>query len=234
LADGDAERRGDLVLIAFFLLNLLVITYVVDLEQLVIADPTHFTYPLWPPRVAVDAIHWYGYTFDHDLIARPVWWKMTIWIDNLGFGPYVSASAGRSERLRQGVHRLICLTEDNQRPRSLYEQRFVLRRLHQSRVGREDCQRPLEVGSGLGIGVQQERLSPSCRCVAHCGCPHPGGLRVACQFSGRDPVSCQRAQRLPVKHLPPRCGDTGIDRLTHEIVWKAQEALVLKQEPTRC
>ena len=154
-------------------------------------------------------------------------------MDNLGFGPYVSASAGRSERLRQGVHRLICLTEDNQRPRSLYEQRLVVRRLHQSRVGREDCQRPLEVGSGLGIGVQQERLSPSCRCVAHCGCPHPGGLRVACQFSGRDPFSFQRAQRLPVKHLPPRCGDTGIDRLTHEIVWKAQEALVLKKEPTR-
>ena len=26
--------------------------------------------------------------YDHDLIARPVWWKMTIWIDNLLFGPF--------------------------------------------------------------------------------------------------------------------------------------------------
>jgi len=82
------RRPMDIAIIVFFLVNLLFITYVVDLEQLVIANPAHFSYPLWPPRVAVDAIHWYGYTFDHDLIARPVWWKMTIWIDNLGFGPF--------------------------------------------------------------------------------------------------------------------------------------------------
>jgi len=51
-----SRRRGDLLIVAFFLLNLLVITYVVDLEQLVIPDPAHFTYPLWPPRFAVDAL----------------------------------------------------------------------------------------------------------------------------------------------------------------------------------
>jgi hypothetical protein len=26
--------------------------------------------------------------FDHDLVARPVWWRMTIWIDDLFFGPF--------------------------------------------------------------------------------------------------------------------------------------------------
>jgi len=33
-------------------------------------------------------IHWYGHTFDPVLIARPVWWKMTIWLDDLVFGPF--------------------------------------------------------------------------------------------------------------------------------------------------
>lgn len=82
------QRKLDIAILAFFLVNILFITYVVDLEQLVIANPDHFTYPLWPPRPAVDAIHWWGHTFDHDLIARPAWWKMTIWIDNLFFGPF--------------------------------------------------------------------------------------------------------------------------------------------------
>src|SRR5262249_23637681 len=44
-----SRRKGDLLFIAFFLLNLGFITYIVDLEQLVIANPAHFAYPLWPP-----------------------------------------------------------------------------------------------------------------------------------------------------------------------------------------
>ena len=83
-----AKRPGDIAIVIFFLVNILFITYVVDLEQLVIANPTHFAYPVWPPGPAIDLIHWWGNTFDHDLIARPVWWKMTIWIDNLLFGPF--------------------------------------------------------------------------------------------------------------------------------------------------
>ena len=87
-----SPRRLDLVLLAFFVINLLFITYVVDLEQLVIANPHHFSYPWWPPRPAVDLVHWWGSHFDPDLMARPVWWTMTIWIDDLGFGPlYVLA-----------------------------------------------------------------------------------------------------------------------------------------------
>ena len=83
-----AKRPVDIAIVAFFLVNILFITYVVDLEQLVIADPAHFTYPLWPPRPAVDAIHWWGNTFDPLAAARPVWWKMTIWIDDLLYGPF--------------------------------------------------------------------------------------------------------------------------------------------------
>ena len=83
-----ANRPGDLVLIGFFTLNLVVITYMVDLEQLLIPDPARFSYPLWPPPLMVDLVHWWGRSFDPLLLARPVWWKMTIGIDSFLFGPY--------------------------------------------------------------------------------------------------------------------------------------------------
>ena len=98
-----SQRRGDLLIVAFFLLNLLVITYVVDLEQLVIPDPAHFTYPLWPPRFAVDADHWWGGAFDPLQLARPVWWKMTIWIDVLLFGPFYVVATYAYARGREWI-----------------------------------------------------------------------------------------------------------------------------------
>ncbi len=82
------ERRFDLVFLVFFVVNASFITYVVDLEQLVIADPTNFEYPLWPPPPLVDLVHWYGSTYDPLLMARPAFWRMTIWIDVIFFGPF--------------------------------------------------------------------------------------------------------------------------------------------------
>lgn len=87
-----SRRRGDIIILIFFLINILFITYIVDLEQLVIADPSNFTYPAWPPPFFVDIIHNYGRAFDPVLIARPVWWKMTILIDSVFFGPYYVAA----------------------------------------------------------------------------------------------------------------------------------------------
>jgi hypothetical protein len=84
-----SARKVDIAILAFYWLNLLVITYIVDVEQLTIPDMHGaWTYPAWPPKPAVDLIHWYGTSFDPVLIARPVWWKMTIWLDSLVFGPY--------------------------------------------------------------------------------------------------------------------------------------------------
>lgn len=83
-----SERRIDWVLLGFFWLNLLVITYMIDLEQVIIKDPANFEYPVWPPGFMIDAVHWWGSNFDPALMARPVWWKMTIWIDLLFFGPF--------------------------------------------------------------------------------------------------------------------------------------------------
>jgi EXPERA (EXPanded EBP superfamily) len=83
-----SKRPLDIALIIFFIINLFFITYIIDLEQLVIADADHFTYPPWPPSKMVDLVHWYGHHFDPVLIARPAWWRATIWIDSLFFGPF--------------------------------------------------------------------------------------------------------------------------------------------------
>jgi hypothetical protein len=83
-----SKRPLDLALVAFFIVNLGFITYIVDVEQLIIDDPAHFTYPFWPPARLVDLIHWWGKTYDPLLLARPTWWKATIWIDSICFGPF--------------------------------------------------------------------------------------------------------------------------------------------------
>jgi len=83
-----SERRIDILFIGFFILNLSFITYIVDLEQLVIANPESFEYPIWPPGFLVDMVHWWGTNFDPLQWARPPWWRATIWIDALFFGPF--------------------------------------------------------------------------------------------------------------------------------------------------
>ena len=97
------QRPFDWLLIAFFLLNLLVITYLFDIEQVVVADPAHFQYPVWPPAFMVDAGHWWGRTFDPLLLARPVWWKATIWIDLLFFGPFYAFAIYAFVRAREWI-----------------------------------------------------------------------------------------------------------------------------------
>jgi hypothetical protein len=83
-----SKRPQDIVILVFFWINLIFITYMVDVEQLIIDNPDNFQYPLWPPAWMIDLTHWWGRNFDPVLIARPVWWKMTIWIDSLFFGPF--------------------------------------------------------------------------------------------------------------------------------------------------
>jgi len=82
------KRPLDLLLVIYFIFNLLAISYVFDIEQIVIPDVSHFTYPAWPPRFIVDLGHWWGQSFDPLLNARPVWWRATIWIDAIFFGPF--------------------------------------------------------------------------------------------------------------------------------------------------
>jgi hypothetical protein len=86
------RRKIDWLILGFFVINLGFITYIVDLEQLVIADRAHFEYPLWPPHAMVDLVHWWGDNFDPLLNARPAWWRATIWLDALLFGPFYAAA----------------------------------------------------------------------------------------------------------------------------------------------
>jgi hypothetical protein len=87
-----SQRRIDWLILLFFFVNIIFVTYMIDLEQLVIPDPSNFEYPLWPPRFMIDLTHWWGNNFDPVLIARPQWWKMSIWIDVLFFGPFYAVA----------------------------------------------------------------------------------------------------------------------------------------------
>ena len=86
------DRPVDYIYLAFFFVNLFFITYIVDLEQLVIPDPAQYQQPAWPPPVMLKIIHSYGSTYDPLLMARPQWWKNTIWLDVIVFGPYYAAA----------------------------------------------------------------------------------------------------------------------------------------------
>jgi hypothetical protein len=82
-------RRWDLIFIAFFVLNAGFITYFFDIEQITVANAVHMThYPAWPPKPIVDLVHWYGRQWDPLLMARPPFFRATIWIDVLAFGPF--------------------------------------------------------------------------------------------------------------------------------------------------
>ncbi len=86
------ERPVDIALLVFFAFNLLFVSYVISLEQIVIADPNNFAYPAWPPRFMVDLIHSYGHRMDPVLMARPTWYRVTIWWDALFFGPFYACA----------------------------------------------------------------------------------------------------------------------------------------------
>lgn len=83
-----SRRPLDVIFIGFFVVNLFFITYIVDIEQILILDTRHFEYPIWPPAPLIDLVHWWGHNFDPALLARPPWWRATIWIDALFFGPF--------------------------------------------------------------------------------------------------------------------------------------------------
>jgi hypothetical protein len=87
-----SRRPIDIALIGFFAVNLFFTTYVVSLEQVVIDDPFNFVPPVWPPPSLVTLVQWWEKTFDPLLLARPAWYRATIWLDVLGFGPFYAVA----------------------------------------------------------------------------------------------------------------------------------------------
>jgi hypothetical protein len=100
---GLGRRPLDLLLVGFFALNLLVITYLFDIEQVIVADPSHFEYPVFPPRFMLDLAHWWERNFDPLLWARPTWYQATIWIDLVGFGPFYALAIYAFTRGREWI-----------------------------------------------------------------------------------------------------------------------------------
>lgn len=86
-----SKRPLDIILILFFC-GALFFVYMADYEQLAIKNYAEFKvskkYPVFPPKFMVDAIHWWGESFDPLVLARPTWYDVTIWWDILFFGLY--------------------------------------------------------------------------------------------------------------------------------------------------
>jgi EXPERA (EXPanded EBP superfamily) len=101
------QRPFDLFLVVFFAANLVFVTYSIDFEQIVVKftykngtipdfhqegvlarDMYTFDPPLWPRGAFLDLIHWYQFTFDPVIVARPPWWMATIVVDAAIFGPF--------------------------------------------------------------------------------------------------------------------------------------------------
>lgn len=86
------QRPLDYIYLGFFFFNLIFVSYNISLEQIVVRNPTDFTYPIWPLPFMIDIVHWWEKTFDPLLWARPPWYKATIWLDVFVFGPYYGAA----------------------------------------------------------------------------------------------------------------------------------------------
>ena len=55
-----SKRKLDWFILFYWAIHIPFITYIVDAESLIIADPYNFEYPLWPPAPLVDLVHWWG------------------------------------------------------------------------------------------------------------------------------------------------------------------------------
>jgi hypothetical protein len=97
------RRPLDVGLLCFFVVNLLFVSYIISLEQIVIGNPASFHPPIWPPRGAIKLIHWWEKSFDPLLWARPVWYRTTIFIDAFIFGPFYAAAIYAFARGREWI-----------------------------------------------------------------------------------------------------------------------------------
>lgn len=86
------QRKVDWVFVGFFVFNFVFVSYMIDLECVLIRDTTNFDYPVWPPEPFVRLVHWYGRNYDPLLMARPPFWMMTMYIDVFVFGPFYAVA----------------------------------------------------------------------------------------------------------------------------------------------
>ncbi len=102
IKDRDKARKIiDIILLVFFFINIIFICYLFDIEQLVLSGADHeyitqhgidafdaaFGLPIWPPKFIIQLNHFVG-QFDGAVMERPTWFRATIWIDAILFGPF--------------------------------------------------------------------------------------------------------------------------------------------------
>ncbi|NHJ49047.1 MAG: DUF2781 domain-containing protein [Asgard group archaeon] len=102
IKERDLPRKViDIILLVFFFINIIFICYLFDIEQLVVSGLDHEFItnngfeayvgagmaPIWPPKFIIRLNHFVG-QFDQALMERPAWWRATIWIDVILFGPF--------------------------------------------------------------------------------------------------------------------------------------------------
>lgn len=103
-----SRRPLDIALLGFFAFNLLFVSYIISIEQILIRNPADVGAAVWPPHGALALIHWWERTFDPLLWARPAWYRATIWIDVLLFGPFYASALYAFVRGREWI-RTPCL-----------------------------------------------------------------------------------------------------------------------------
>lgn len=88
---GIADTLADRLLVGWFVVGFC-ITYLIDMEQVVVQDPAKYGLPghtpWWPPAPCVRAIHWWGHTADRLVLARPVWFQAGIWLEIVVQAPF--------------------------------------------------------------------------------------------------------------------------------------------------
>lgn len=86
------RRPVDLAVLAFFFVNLFYIAYLFDIDALTDPHPTQAAHPSWPPWFVAEVARWWGRHFDPLDLARPPFFRMTVWIEVVYFGPYYIAA----------------------------------------------------------------------------------------------------------------------------------------------
>ena len=92
------ERKQDIALWIFFLVNVIFVTYQADIEQLLIRDPDNFTYPIWPPAYMIDFLHWYFEKYDPLLYSAPSGTRRSSGSTRSSTAPSTSLRSTRSGR----------------------------------------------------------------------------------------------------------------------------------------
>jgi hypothetical protein len=82
------------------------ITYLIDIEQVTVVQPAKYGElghtPVWPPAPFVHAIHWWC-TWDKLVWARPLWYRVAIWLEVLVQAPFYVLAIEAFVRQRNSI-----------------------------------------------------------------------------------------------------------------------------------